>query len=71
MYEAVCARKQNQMGELGCQRLVGAAVFVVVKDGSRASNAAEISVSVDGECVTLICSRAWRMFINVGWGGDG
>lgn len=26
------------------------------------------SVAVDGECVTLICSREWRMFINVRWG---
>lgn len=56
-------KRENSAGSAGC-----AAVSVVIKDGSCISDAAKSSVAVDGECVTLICSREWRMFINVGGG---
>lgn len=62
VYEAICARKQNKMRTFCWKR------WLCSHDGSCISDAAEISVTVDGECVTLICSREWRMFINVGWG---
>lgn len=60
--EAICARKQNEMRKWCWKRRL------CRRDGSCIREGAEISVPVDGERVTLICGREWRMFIDAGWG---